>query len=310
MLTVKEAFNELLRRVELNPTRVQLASTRYNAVKAHIEQVLPGKSVVQVGSFKRRTKIRPIDLGDALDVDARVEFGTAYNFATGSEGITPQRAIEIVSSALSANKTYKLMAPVVDMPVVVLEYADQFKIELTPAFVDKLGQHNHADGVSCFLIPRNATEWMTADYDYDASIITGINQSADVAGILVPTIKMLKSFLRPRDLPISSFHVEVLAARVIPGLVASWAGKSWGLEHILAGFLSQVGASLNGAVGLPGSYSQPVDLKSSSVLQRQRCIQCLSEWGQVAWDICGMTAVDQEKVRAWRQFFGDPFPAS
>jgi hypothetical protein len=42
VISVDEAFSELLSRIELNSMRVALASQRYNAVKASIEQVLPG----------------------------------------------------------------------------------------------------------------------------------------------------------------------------------------------------------------------------------------------------------------------------
>src|SRR5260370_12200907 len=74
---MKEAFAAALSRIELNPTRVQLASQRYNAIKQVIEQALPGKTVTQIGSFQRRTKIRPLDLRDQLDIDLLVKFKTA-----------------------------------------------------------------------------------------------------------------------------------------------------------------------------------------------------------------------------------------
>lgn len=63
-LPVDEAFREALGRIELNPSRVELASQRYNAVKASIESALPGKTLRQIGSFQRKTKIRPVDLSD------------------------------------------------------------------------------------------------------------------------------------------------------------------------------------------------------------------------------------------------------
>jgi len=39
--TVADAFTELLKRIELNPARVTLASQRYSAIKATIEGALP-----------------------------------------------------------------------------------------------------------------------------------------------------------------------------------------------------------------------------------------------------------------------------
>src|SRR4051794_32940684 len=107
---VDEAFTELLRRVELNQSRAELASQRYNAVKATIETALPGKSVRQVGSFQRKTKIKPVDLSDRLDVDAIVSFGRFSNYAAPQAGgITPSKALDIIRRALSSNQTYRLM---------------------------------------------------------------------------------------------------------------------------------------------------------------------------------------------------------
>jgi hypothetical protein len=60
--SVDEVLTESLRRIELNQSRVALASQWYNAVTATIESVLPGKSGRQVVSFQRKTKIRPVDL--------------------------------------------------------------------------------------------------------------------------------------------------------------------------------------------------------------------------------------------------------
>ena len=104
--TVNEAFEELLRRIELNPARVELASQRYSAVKNTIERVLPGKYVSQIGSFQRKTKIRPIDLGDSLDVDAVVSFGRFTQYATDGRNLT-FRCPQTVRSALFPTKPTK-----------------------------------------------------------------------------------------------------------------------------------------------------------------------------------------------------------
>ena len=130
--SVNEAFEELLRRIELNPARATVASQRYNAVKAAIESALPGKTVSQVGSFQRKTKIRPADLSDGLDIDAVVSFMRFTQYAVGGNGVTPAGALEAVRRALTSNEIYRVMEPEKDHPVVTLQYADDMKIELIP----------------------------------------------------------------------------------------------------------------------------------------------------------------------------------
>src|SRR5260370_34787175 len=102
--SVDEAYNELLRRIELNSARGALASQRYNAVKTALEAALPGKTLRQIGSFQRKTKIRPVDLSDRLDIDVVVSFGRFFQYAApGIEGTTPNRALDIVRQAVWSN---------------------------------------------------------------------------------------------------------------------------------------------------------------------------------------------------------------
>src|SRR6266478_2779040 len=155
IVSVDEAFKELLRRIELNPARVELASQRYNAVKESIETALPGKTVRQIGSFQRKTKIRPADLSDRLDIDVVVSFGSFYHYApTGSQGgVSPAFALEIVRQGLRRNETYRVMPQSQDHPTIRLEYADQMAIEMVPAYEDLTGQHPHGLGhPACYIV--------------------------------------------------------------------------------------------------------------------------------------------------------------
>jgi len=309
-LTVRAAFAELLHRIELNPTRVGLASQRYNAVKKTIEAALPGKTVRQVGSFQRKTKIRPIDFGDELDIDAVVSFGPAYKFAPpGENGITPIKALQIVRSALTSNEIYKVMEPTTDAPVVVLQYKDKFKIELAAAYIDKMGQRFHGPGgPDCYIVAGSDGSWLPADYDYDSVIISGLNQAPFIQNSLVPFIKIAKAYLRGMEVPLKSFHVEILVALTIPSTLLEWHKQqyTWGFNHILASFLGKAGALLWQPVSLPDSFSEPID-SNLSPLQAFYYHSWFEQKSQEAWRICKLSD-ECEAVEAWNCFFGSPFP--
>jgi len=312
--TVREAFAQLLKRIELDSTRVSVASQRYNAVKARIESSLASKRVSQVGSFQRKTKIRPIDQNAKLDIDAKVSFGQARNFAPMVQGITPQLALEIVREALAADKTYRLMKPESDAPTVVLEYADGFKIELIPCYEDLTGTHPRVFGPPCYLIGDSCGRWVAADYDYDAQVITGLNQSEALVQALVPAIKIVKVLLRNLFVGLKSFHIEVLCALTLPITIADWQNRSlnWGFQHVVAHFLKQVRRQLIGPVSLPGSYSPAVDSDLSPV-RLQQLGSALEKLGATAWRICELDDKQNNTRSAldcWRRFFGDPFPSS
>lgn len=312
-MDIKEAFAETLSRIELNPTRVQLASQRYNAIKQVIEQALPEKTITQIGSFQRKTKIRPLDSGDKLDIDLLVKFKTVTWSLFGMPGVwdSPESALEKIQKALTAHPTYSVMRPKPDAPTVVLTYADQFTFEIVPALVDKIGNHNHQPGEpDCYLVGLKPDKWELADYDYDAAYISNRNKQTD--GKLVPIIKLIKAFLRGHGLspdPLKSFHVEMLCARIIPPIIASWGayGLPWGYHQILAYFLSNVGKQLASPASIPGSYSPPMQVNLSGS-NMQTLKNKIDQFGQTAQQLCRLKD-DPDLLKRWREFFGSPFPA-
>lgn len=310
MLTVVgAAFREYLGRLELNQTRIELASSRYAHVKRILEGALGGVGVRQIGSFRRRTKIRPRDLSDALDLDVLVTLSRATSYARSpAEEANSAKALADVFAAVRTSDVFRAMEPQKDAPVVILEYADAFKMELVPAIEDGTGARAHPDGTVALWVPRPGGGWMTADYDYDANLISGLNQHPQVEGSLVPTIKLLKSFARSKGLPLKSFHLEVLAALTLPRRTAQWnaAGKTWDFPHALAAVLEDAHLHLRGPASLPESYSLPID--SGAANQLADIGEFLREAASVAWRNCGQ-ASDVQALNGWLEFFGEPFPA-
>jgi hypothetical protein len=305
VFSVDEAFRELLRRIELNPSRVALASQRYSAVKATIESALPGKTLRQIGSFQRKTKIRPADLSDRLDIDVVVSFGRFFQYAVpGTVGTTPAMALETVRQAIQSNQVYRVMPQQQDHPIIRIEYADQMAIEFVPAFEDLTGQHFHApDGPNCYIVGSSPYTWIPADYDYEAQIISGLNSMSEEK--LVPTIKMVKAYFRNASVPLKSFHTELLVANTVPNLVGEWRGKGYryGYHHLLAGFLSQVSKTITSPAVLYGSFSPPVD-SGLSVVTLSTLGTFLAARADAAWRLCATN-----ETYGWREFFGEPFPS-
>lgn len=303
-ITVDAAFAELLRRIELNPSRVSLASQRYNALKSTIETSLPGKTVHQVGSFQRKTKIRPSDNTDQLDIDLVVSFGPFYQYAPiGTGGVSPAQAMAAVRQPLRSNEIYRLMPQQQDHPTVRLEYADQMAVELIPAFEDLTGSRFHTPaGPNCYIVGASPFMWMAADYDYDAHKITELNKLSDDK--LVPAIKIAKAYFRSARVPLKSFHTEILVANSVPGLVRLWKEKGYyfGYQHILAGFLSDVSKAITTPVSLYESFSPPVD-SGLSLATLTALGTFLATRATTAWQLC-----KSDSVSAWREFFGEPFP--
>ena len=310
-MDIKEAFAATLSRIELNPTRVQLASQRYNAIKQVIEQALPGKTVTQIGSFQRKTKIRPLDLSDKLDIDLLVKFKTVTSLWGEFFGLwgTPGGTLKEIQKVLIADQTYRIMRPQPDTPTVSLTYADQFTFEIVPALVDKTGRYNHQPGEpDCYLVGLKRDTWSPADYDYEAAYISSLN--TQTGGGLVPSIKLIKAFLRGHGLspdPLKSFHIEILCARIIPSIIASWEayGLNWGYHQVLAYFLCNVGSQLASPAALPKSYSPPIQVNLSPT-DMQALKSKVDQLGQSAQKLCRLKDTS-DTLKRWHEFFGDPF---
>jgi Second Messenger Oligonucleotide or Dinucleotide Synthetase domain len=303
--SVDDAFRELLSRIELSPFRLNLASQRCNAIKASIESVLPGTTVHPVGSFERKTKIRPADHSDQLDVQVLVSFGRFPQYAElGEASVTPGEVLQIVRHVVGPNEIYKVMPQQNEHPIVRVEYADQMSIELVPGFEDSRTQHSHGpDGPKCYIVGCSLYRWIPADYDYDAQCISRLNALTE--GSLVPTIKLVKAYFRNVAVPLKSFHAEILVANVVPGLISEWKckGYRYGYHHLLAGFLSEVSKTVTGAAVLQGSFSLPVD-SGLSYPTFSSLATFLAGRAEVAWQIC-----EANTIRDWTEFFGVPFPS-
>lgn len=303
------AFTEFLGRLELNPTRVELASVRYGHVKRILEQSLPGASIRRIGSFRRNTKIRPRDLGDGLDLDVLVQLYSVREYASQGEGVDSAQTLVRVYQAVRTSETFRAMEPRKDAPVVVLEYADEFQIELVPGIEDTSGRRSHPGGSNACWVPRPGGGWMFADYDFDADYISALNQSKDVSGALVPTIKLLKAFARSRNLPLKSFHIELIAALALPARARQWnaAGRTWDLQHAFSAVLEDARIHMTGPISLPGSHSPPVD--SGLGPELQDVAEYLAEAGAAAWRLC-MDPSNESALNGWGRLLGAPFPAT
>jgi hypothetical protein len=303
------AFGELLQRLELNPTRRLLAAQRYNAVRDVVAAQLVGAEIRRIGSFQRNTKIRPINLSDDLDVDALVVLADAHGFASAGRGMTSQQALAAVVRALRSSDRYRVMEPKSDAPTVVLEYADSFRLELAVGYRDFTGKRPRPGGPACYLVAAPGGGWQPADYDYDASIITSLNQDPAVDGALVPTIKILKHLVRSRQVPLGSFHVEILSALLVPPAARDWRRRQlrWGIEHAVAHTLAEAGGLLRTPVMLPGSYSPAVD-SGLGANDREAVGNFLYQLGTAGWKACAAGA-ERGGIAQWRSVVGDPFPS-
>jgi hypothetical protein len=215
-------FLKLKENLELSPSFDQIVQVRHSAVRSALENKAAAiRDTKFIGSLQRKTRIQPRQ-GEQFDIDILVVLGEFANWLTPGDpnGIYPQQALDYLFGSVRDSDRYSTKSPIKDAPTIALQFADNVKVELVPAYRDMIG--HSPDGVNQFQkgrgywIPKNG-RWEFSDYDFEAKYVTDMNDASD--GYLVPTIKMLKAAKRLHFPQLNSFPLEILATQTVPAIV-------------------------------------------------------------------------------------------
>lgn len=305
--TVSQAFSEFKSRLELSEIFQEKIITHHNAIRNWIESYDPKIKTKLIGSLQRKTRIQPRS-NDTFDIDILVILDSLERWViTG--GITPKDALDKVEDIISEHSTFDRMGPEADSPTIIINYADNTKVELVPAYADNIGQY--ADGTLAppigrgYWIPKS-NRWVLADYDYDAEYISNKNKETDE--YLIPTIKMLKSAKRNWFPEMKSYHLEILAADIISLMVNYLKSEGYQLSYptLIYRFFLIAKDEILKPVKIPGSKSPNADEYLNLNIKSQ-----LSEIFTTISNYCEslINPNEREAIEGWRKLFGEPFPA-
>jgi len=305
-ITVSEAFNEFKSRLELSKSFQEKITVHHNAIREWIESYDPKIETKLIGSLQRKTRIQPCS-NDAFDIDILVILGSFERWVS-SGGITPRDALDKVEDIVSEHETYDKMGPETDSPTIIINYADNTRVELVPAYIDNIGQY--ADGTPAipkgrgYWIPKR-NKWVLADYDYDAEYISKRNEETD--GYLIPTIKMLKAAKRNLFSTMKSYHLEVLAVNIIPLIVSYLKNKGYQTFYpfLIYSFFWMAKDEIIKSAKIPDSKSPNADeyLDYNEKYQLAEKFKKMSGYCESLIKLDGRAATE-----GWRKLFGEPFP--
>ena len=308
VLTVEQAFQNIKSDLELSETLQDAVTTHHNAIRNWIELNDPSIKTQLIGSLQRKTRIQPCTNSDCFDMDILVVLDSFYNWLS-SGGISPTDALNRLENIVSENEQYERMGPETDSPAIVLEYADNTKAELIPAYIDRIG---HApDGTPTqpagrgYWIPKN-NRWVIADYDFDTEYIIKANAASNK--YLIPVVKMLKSSKRNLFSVMSSYHLEALTAQIIPAVVQHYNNIGLGITfpQLISAFFDIAKTAVLSATKIPGSKSPYADtyMTSSQKTDLSNAFGKISAFCKQVVTMSGTNA-----IKAWHKLFGSPFPA-
>jgi predicted nucleotidyltransferase len=196
MSYIDDAFDKLKSNLEITQSEQDLAVTRHNIVREHIEASWTLTDHFLTGSYARQTKTKKLK-----DVDIFVVIKP-----TGPQGYLANGTGTAAVSALRDVLSTRWSDLDTDEHVVTINYPgeDVASYEVAPVFPRKGGG---------YLMP-NGTAWMATDPTEHEHLVTEKNEKCD--GKFVPFIKMVKGINREANEAIKpSFLLEVMGLGLV-----------------------------------------------------------------------------------------------
>lgn len=303
---IEKAFLRLKKNLELNPSFDEIVQQKHKAVRDFLQNngILTDTKLIGSLSPQKQTRIQPRQ-DNTFDIDILIILDEFIGWVPYG-GITTYEAMEKLESTLRKSDRYRAMRPRQDQPTVVFEHANGIKIELVPAYIDKIGYSPtgiaHSPVGRGYWIPKNGGLWELADYDYDAGYISKMN--AVSSGWLIPCIKMLKVIKRlwfNEDM--ISFHLEILATKIIPPRIIT--RKMLGLRitypMLIESFFTDAQQMVLFPVKIPGSNSTFVKTEYPYTLKSR-----FKEIADYCKSIRTLSSIN-DRLKGWKKLFGDPF---
>lgn len=285
-LTVPQAFDQLIRGLELTEREQNEATRQSNVVRDNLRASLAIVHDFLSGSYRRRTAIRPLK-----DIDLVLVLDESKHRSLRSE--PPQKTLALVRDAL-ARAYPNAKPPRMQGRSVNIDFrGTDIGYDVVPAF-------RQAEGG--YLIPdRERGSWIRTDPERHRQACIAANQAA--GNMLNPLIKMAKAINARHHRPLRSFHLEVMTYSAFAGRPSSYPD---GLRRLFEHLADRVLQSCPEPAGLGPRIDQGMTSEARGELRK-----VLQQWAKTAGE--ALAAADRGDVAAahgrWSRLFGPLYPA-
>jgi SMODS domain-containing protein len=210
-LSIPILFKSLLERIEPRDTEIVVFEKHKDSVTRRLERFFKTNRVELIGSYTRSSAIRHTSDIDLMLILQRAE---------ARWGDTLKSSYAVLGNVrIQLLDRYKYTVVVRDQQAVVAQFAGgQHPVDVVPAIYLEPGPGNYP----VFLIPDGSGDWMPTSPQAHNKYING--QDDVSGGKLKYVAKLIKFWCRCRrpNLPLNSFHLELLLAqqRVCVGAIS------------------------------------------------------------------------------------------
>lgn len=283
MKTVREAFNDFLKGLELTDNERAAASDQHTHMRTQLQKRLDVKDNFLSGSYARKTAVRPLN-----DIDVFLVLEETHALHRGCE---PRAVLDVIKGTLEAiypGKTARIQARSVNIEFSGTEIA----YDVVPAFMDV-----RDDDV--YWIPDcDAPAWIPTNPRRHMEQSTAANEMANKK--LKPLLKAVKHANHIHGRVARSFHLEVLSWKILTDDPGAYVD---GLERLLVGLRDRILEPCPDPAGLGG------DIRPSAARLKQ-ARAWLSEMASLAEKAAELTQQGNtgEAHAKLREIFGDLWP--
>ncbi|MBI4085669.1 MAG: hypothetical protein HY433_00250 [Candidatus Liptonbacteria bacterium] len=207
-MTLNEFFESLLGRINLkiDDNERKLIQEKQNALREKLREKLPLKDDFLTGSYARETIIKPKDDEEEFDVDFFIAFD---NEDYGDKELSELH--DLTANALKEIKDENKDLGVTEIDEkqrrsIGIRFGSNFQIDVVPAIEiekDKLYK----------IFDKRTLKPVKSNPKLHGKLLTEANEKT--GGKLVPVVKMLKAWKREKCDYVKSFHVELLAVKIL-----------------------------------------------------------------------------------------------
>jgi Second Messenger Oligonucleotide or Dinucleotide Synthetase domain len=289
--TIEGAFLALKSGLEISTLQSSVVSIRQTKIREVVSNGFETLDSFLTGSYSRNTLIAPLSEAD-IDVFVVLDPKYFYNYTDGKNG-GQAGLLDAVKRAL--RRTYPRTPDIARSGQAVTIRFEDFLVDLIPGF------HRSGGG---YLIPNSITQsWISTNPKRHVEISAAANSAHQ--GDLVPLIKMIKAWNKQLDQYFRSFHLEVLAWKVLEGVEISDFPS--GIRYFFdkaRDLVTKQNLDPADYGGDVGNYLNTAEKVHSAVTR----LQTGYDRALKAEDFArrGFT---KDAIAMWRSIFGDYFPA-
>ena len=282
---VSQGFEELHRRLVPSGTESEVAKRHRASIEACLSSNFGLLRFFRSGSFGNGTSVR-----NYSDVDY---FAWLPN---DNMRDSSSATLSAVADALRERfpSTFGIRA---DAPAVVVPFgADASETtEVIPAGIAGGGEPQ------VFRIADGSGGWMLSSPDAQNAYVRGVD--AGCGGKAKPLIRFLKAWKYYNDVPISSFYLELVAARHAAG--ESTIIHSWDVKDVLAKLSESGLAAAEDPAGKSGKVSACASYERSVALEKAESARLRSKWAKESEDEGDLSSA----FRWWDAVYDGKFPS-